>query len=84
MNNLQFIDNKVIRTYDYQPYTVVKTNFLLEGCRNVLIDGNEFDENMLGRSVSTYKMKKSDLRVTKGQGLSVKNDGKKFVKQLEW
>lgn len=84
VNNLQFIGNKVIRTYDYEPYTVVKTNFLLEGCRNVLIDRNQFDGNLLGRSVSTYMMKKSDLRITKGQGLSVKNDGKKYVKQLEW
>ena len=84
VNNLQFIGNKVVRTYDYQPYTVVKTNFLLEGCRNVLIDRNEFDKDLLGRSISTYRMKKSDLRVTEGQGLSVRNDGKKFVKQLEW
>lgn len=84
VNNLQFIGNKVIRTYDYQPYTVVKTNILLESCRNVLIDRNQIDEDLLGRSISTYRMRKSDLRVSKGQGLSVRNDGKKFVKQLEW
>lgn len=84
VNNLQFICNRIIRTYDYQPYTVVKTNLLLEGCRNVLIDRNCFDENLLGRTVSTYMMKKSDLRVTPGQGISVKNNGKRYVEQIEY
>lgn len=84
VENLQFINNFLKRTYIQEPFTVVKSNFLLEGCRNVKISGNKFSKNILGKNISTSFMKDDDIAVDPKQGLKVENNGLKYSKLLEW
>jgi len=84
VDNLQFINNKIVLSDKYQPYTVLKYNFLLEGCRNVKISGNDFPKEMLGHNVATYMMSKKDLSIGKDQGLRVTPNAKEVVDLFEW
>jgi hypothetical protein len=84
VENLQFINNSLKRTYVQKPYTVVKSNFLLEGCRNVKISGNKFSKDFLGKNISTTFMKDVDIELDAKQGLKVENDGYKYTNKLEW
>lgn len=84
VDNLQFVDNKVVVTDKYQPYTVLKYNFLFEGCRNVKVAGNDFPADMPGHNVATYMMNTDDLSIGSDQDLSVKEDAEDVVKLFEW
>ncbi len=84
VDNLQFVNNFLKRTYIQKPYTVVKSNFLLEGCRNVKIAGNKFSKDFLGTNISTTFMKEGDIEIDATQGLKLENDGYKYTNKLEW
>jgi hypothetical protein len=84
VENLQFINNSLKRSYVQQPYTVVKSNFLLEGCRKVKISGNKFSNDFLGKNISTTFMIDTDIELNTKQGLKLENDGYKYTNKLEW
>lgn len=75
VDNLIFRNNKLIRTYDYEPF-YRKTNFYLDGCRNVAIESNMFDENFLGRNITIRNMKKSDVIQNRKPKLKIVGEGK--------
>ena len=68
VDGLSFTRNKVVKTYDYKPYTWYKDSFTLEGCRNVLIKRNSYDPAYTTRTVKAITMKESDI---KARGVSV-------------
>ncbi|GHT27396.1 alpha-1,3-galactosidase B [Planctomycetales bacterium] len=61
VRDLTFTGNKLERTETYQPFAVNKESFRLDGCRNALIDGNQWEEDVLGKNVKTLNMKPDDL-----------------------
>ncbi len=69
-NNLTFTNNILERTYDYEPF-YRKTNFYLDGCRNVSIRDNIFDTDFLGRSMTIKNMRKSDIIQNKNPQLTI-------------
>ena len=79
VGDLQFINNKLVRTYNYESYGWIKSNFLLEGCRNVKIQNNTFSKDFLGKNITTTYMKPTDLIVDPTQGLMVTRDDKLYV-----
>src|SRR5690606_1585840 len=60
VDNLTFQDNILERTYEYEPF-YRKTNFYLDGCRNVSFYNNTFDTNFLGRDMIIKNMQGSDI-----------------------
>lgn len=84
VDTLNFINNKLIRSYIQKPYTVVKANFLLEGCHHVKITENVFSKNFLGKNISTSFMQQQDIQLDGKKGLTVSADAYKFLKKLEW
>lgn len=84
VGNLRFERNSLVRSYVQQPYTVVKSNFLLEGCRRVNISGNKFSVDFPGKNISTNFMQESDLAVDPRQCLTIDHNGERFTKKLEW
>lgn len=62
VGELTFTGNKIIKTCDYTPYTWQKTSFFLEGCRNVTVSGNEWDEGYFPHDARTVNMGKNDLK----------------------
>jgi hypothetical protein len=79
VGNLQFTNNTLTRTYTYKPYGWIKSNFLLEGCRDVKIENNSFSKDFLGKNITTTYMTPSDLKVYTKQGLTVTRDDKLYV-----
>ncbi len=68
VRGLTFRNNNVVRTYTYEPYLWQKSSFLLDGCREVIISGNEIDQEYVKRTIEAHHMKKSDI---KAQGFVV-------------
>jgi len=84
VSNLQFTNNVLTRTYVQQPYTIIKTNFFLEGCKKVLIKDNKFSKDFLGKTITTTFMNKQDISIGADQALKWETDGRKIADKLEW
>ena len=59
---LYFMNNQVIKTFNYRPYTWQKVSFLLDGCRDVKIRNNSWDKRYTERSVAVEHMRLSDVQ----------------------
>lgn len=64
VKGLAFHDNKLVRTYDYEPY-YRKVNFYLDGCREVSFSNNSFSEDFLGKNMQLIHMRRSDVKHSK-------------------
>lgn len=62
VRDLVFRGNTIERSRNYEPFTG-RAMFVLDGCRNVLIEGNKYGPGVLGKDIKTMHMKASDLRV---------------------
>lgn len=72
VDGLYFIDNKIIKTDDYKPYTWQKSAFLLNGCRQVVIGENRIDEAYTTRNILIENMKESDVKTKKRSDFVIK------------
>ena len=63
VRDLKFTGNKLVRTNAYEPFAMNKATFWLDGCRNVLIEGNTWSGDILGKNVKMFHMKHSDLKL---------------------
>lgn len=61
VRNLVFANNQLFGTTTYQPFAVNQATFWLDGCRDVLIEGNSWAEDVLGKNLKMFHMKHSDL-----------------------
>jgi hypothetical protein len=62
VRGLQFVENEVIKTDTYPPYTWQKSAFLLDGCRETLIRDNRIDDRYITRDILIEHMRKSDVK----------------------
>ena len=69
VRDLVFRNNKIVRSRNYEPFTN-RPMFCLDGCRNVLLEGNTYGPGVLGRNIETVHMKADDVTV-KDQGIRV-------------
>ena len=67
VKHLSFIGNTIQKTDTYKPYTWQKSAFLLDGCRDVQIKQNKWDQNFVTRDILIEHMRKSDVNVGKDQ-----------------
>ncbi|MBR1927002.1 MAG: alpha-1,3-galactosidase B, partial [Bacteroidales bacterium] len=81
--DLQFIGNTITKTHDFKPYTWQRSAFLLDGCREVKITGNFWDNAFNDRSVQYKNMTKSDMKV-KDKGFVLEKLPDDFKTYLEW
>jgi polygalacturonase len=66
VDQLTFEGNRLNRVHTYEPWHPRKISVSLEFCRNVRISGNRIDPAILGGNLQMKGMKKSDLRMDKG------------------
>lgn len=78
VRSLQFIDNEIIKTSNYRPYSWQQSAFLLDGCREVQIRRNKFDEKYKTRDILIEHMRKSDVKLDKDQKMKLD-----FVKDIK-
>ena len=63
VRDLKFTGNKLERTKTYEPFASNKATFWFDGCRNVLMNGNTYSDDILGKNVKMFHMKPSDLNL---------------------
>jgi hypothetical protein len=63
VRGLTFTGNTLSRTTTYPPFAQNKTTFVLDGCREVRVDGNTYSGDVLGKNVRTEHMKPNDLKL---------------------
>ena len=81
--DLQFMGNTIIKTYDYKPYAWQRSAFMLDGCREVKIIGNSWDNAYQDRLIQYKNMIKSDMKV-KDKGFVLEKLPNDFKTYLEW
>lgn len=64
VNGLIFENNKLIRSYDYQPFHYRKATFSLIGCKNVSIKNNQIDKNLLGKNIKLEFMSTKEVKLS--------------------
>jgi len=69
VDNLSFTGNTLTHSTRYEPWHPRKVSVSLEACKNVIINNNQIDSNVLGKNLRMEKMKKSDLKMGKAQFL---------------
>ncbi|MFO7617221.1 MAG: right-handed parallel beta-helix repeat-containing protein [Bacteroidales bacterium] len=69
VDGLTFTGNTLNRSNRFEPWHPRKVSVTLEACKNVLIENNRIDPELLGRTVKLDRMKKGELRMMKGQFL---------------
>ena len=62
VRDLVFRNNTIFRTKSYEPF-MDRPTFLFDGCRNVLLEGNSYGKDVLGKNYAIEHMKPSDIRV---------------------
>lgn len=71
---LKFENNKLHRSYDFEPYHKERFSFSLTNCKKVSIKDNWLDPDLLGKNIKLKLMKKQDLSIQKGIEISNSND----------
>lgn len=71
VDGLEFKENRLERSYDFQAFHPRKYGFSLLSCRNVEISGNYIGEKILGKNILLEGMDPGELVLGKGQGLEL-------------
>jgi len=71
VDGLVFSNNRLIRSYDFEPFHKRKAAVTLEACKSVRITGNRMEGDVLGHTVVLDKTAGKELQLGDGQGLRV-------------
>jgi hypothetical protein len=71
VDGLTFKGNTLTRSYRFKPFHPRKYTFSVEYCRNVDISENIIPNDVLGKNMMIKGMKKSEIKLGKGQGISI-------------
>lgn len=69
VDGLTFTDNRILRSRAFEPFHARQATFWLQACRNVEIDGNVLDPDVLGRNIKTEFMACNEVRLGQGQSI---------------
>jgi len=69
VDGLSFTDNTIKHNTQYKPWQGRKAMLTFEGCKNVNVSGNHIADDVLGKNISTVKMKPAEVTVAPGQGM---------------
>jgi len=65
---LTFSKNRMIRSMEFAAFHPRKATVTLEACRNVRIEGNRFEGDVLGKNITLKQTAESDVSIGAGQG----------------
>lgn len=74
VDGLSFRHNRLVRSREFAPFHARRTTFSFQACRNVEIGGNDIADDVLGRTVDTEFMARSQVRLGAGQSLAWKEE----------
>lgn len=70
VDGLSFLNNRLIRSYKYEPYHHNHSGFIFEYCLNVELKNNLLSGDILGKDIQLLNTKKSTVSLGKSQGIS--------------
>ena len=62
VDGLTFKNNTITRSYDYKPWHFQKQNFLFDGCKNVILSGNNIAKDVLGKNILLKNMSINEIQ----------------------
>ena len=68
VDGLVFSDNRLIRSHDFAPFHGRKATVTLEYCRQVRIEGNRFEGEVLGRNIVRRETAEGEVKIGPDQG----------------
>jgi hypothetical protein len=68
VDRLTFSNNRMIRSHDFVAFHDRKATVTLEACRNVRIEGNHFEGEVLGKNIALKHTSEDELTVGTNQG----------------
>ena len=63
VNNLSFVNNTIIRSFNFEPYHPRHYNFTFEYCKQLKINENDFPEDLLGKTIFLKKTPPKELDI---------------------
>jgi hypothetical protein len=76
VENLEFSNNKLIRSYDYEPFHYRKDGLTFELCKKVRVHGNTAEGDVLGNTIQLIHTPKKEFKLGKDsffKELKIKN-----------
>lgn len=67
VRGLVFSNNRMIRSRDFAPFHPRQATLTFEACREVRIDGNQFEGEVLGRNIALKNTGAGELKIGPGQ-----------------
>ena len=64
VDGLRFVGNRLKRTNDYEPFLWQRSNLYLDGCRNVVVEGNRFSRDFPAKLIEINHMRPTDLKLS--------------------
>ena len=64
VDGLRFVGNRLKRTNDYEPFLWQRSNLHLDGCRNVVVEGNRFSRDFPAKLIEIKHMRPTDLKLS--------------------
>ena len=74
VNGISFTNNKLIKSNRFEPYHHRKFTFTFEGCKNAVVTGNTFSEDILGKNILLKWMPEKEITFSSEQNLKVRVD----------
>ena len=68
VDGLVFANNRLIRSHDFAPFHGRKATVTLEYCRQVRIEGNRFEGEVLGRNIVRRETAETEVKIGPDQG----------------
>jgi hypothetical protein len=65
VNGLQFVNNTLIRSTKIEPFHPRQAGITLDACKNVVVEGNNVEGDVLGNKVELINMSKKELKLPK-------------------
>jgi hypothetical protein len=63
VDNLSFVNNTIVRSFNFEPYHPRHYNFSFEYCKQLKINENNFPEDLLGKTVLLKKTPLKELDI---------------------
>ena len=64
VENLRFERNRLVPTFDYEPFLWQRSTLRLDGCRRVTVRDNRVAKDFPARTIELHHMRRSDLAVS--------------------
>lgn len=72
VDGLTFKGNKIVRSYEYEPYHYRKEAITLDACKGVVISDNTTSDDLLNKEVILENMSPKEVKIGKGETFKLK------------